>query len=42
MPFVQAERNGNPTGVADATVKLKGKDEIGTRLWWDTAGSNFP
>ncbi len=42
MPFVQAERNGNAAGVADATVKLKGKDEIGTRLWWDTGGSNFP
>ena len=41
MPFVNAERNGNPTGVADATVKLKGKDEIGTRLWWDTGGPNF-
>ncbi|MFT5884774.1 MAG: hypothetical protein ACI9IP_001231 [Arcticibacterium sp.] len=41
MPFVNAERNGNPEGVADATAKLKGPDEIGTRLWWDTGGSNF-
>ncbi|AWW00700.1 SusD/RagB family nutrient-binding outer membrane lipoprotein [Arcticibacterium luteifluviistationis] len=41
MPFVNNERNGNPEGVADATVKLKGPDEIGTRLWWDTGGSNF-
>lgn len=42
MPFVEAERNGNVQGVADATTKLGGKDEIGTRLWWDTGGSNFP
>ena len=42
MPFVNAERNGNAEGVADATAKLGGPDEIGTRLWWDTGGSNFP
>ena len=41
MPFTTNERNGNKEGVADATVKLKGKDEIGTRLWWDTGGPNF-
>jgi hypothetical protein len=41
MPFVQAEREGNPAGVADATSKLGGPDEIGTRLWWDTGGPNF-
>ena len=41
MPFVQAEREGNAIGVADATVKLGGPDEIGTRLWWDTGGPNF-
>lgn len=41
MPFIQNERTGNPDGVADATEKLGGPDEIGTRLWWDTGGSNF-
>jgi hypothetical protein len=41
MPFVTAERNNNPAGVADATSKLEGPDEIGTRLWWDTGGPNF-
>lgn len=41
MPFVQTEREGNAAGVADATSKLGGPDEIGTRLWWDTGGPNF-
>jgi hypothetical protein len=41
MPFVNGERNNNPQGVADATQKLGGPDEIGTRLWWDTGGPNF-
>jgi hypothetical protein len=41
MPFVNGERNNNPQGVADATAKLGGPDEIGTRLWWDTGGPNF-
>jgi hypothetical protein len=41
MPFVNAERNNNAAGVADATSKLGGPDEIGTRLWWDTGGPNF-
>jgi hypothetical protein len=41
MPFIQSERNNNPGGVADATEKLGGPDEIGTRLWWDTGGPNF-
>jgi hypothetical protein len=41
MPFIEAERNNNPEGVADATSKLGGADEIGTRLWWDTGGPNF-
>ncbi len=41
-PFPQKETDNNPTGVADATSKLSnGKNEIGTRLWWDTGGSNF-
>lgn len=41
MPFVNGERTNNPAGVADATQKLGGPDEIGTRLWWDTGGPNF-
>jgi hypothetical protein len=41
MPFINSERNNNPAGVADATAKLGGPDEIGTRLWWDTGGPNF-
>jgi hypothetical protein len=42
MPFVDTERTGNPEGVADAKAKLSnGKDEIGTRLWWDTGSNNF-
>src|SRR5690606_29028949 len=42
MPFIDNERNNNPAGVADATTKRGGPDEIGTRLWWDTGGPNFP
>jgi len=41
MPFLNSERDNNPEGVADATKKLGGPDEIGTRLWWDTGGPNF-
>ncbi|MCL6265449.1 SusD/RagB family nutrient-binding outer membrane lipoprotein [Flagellimonas myxillae] len=41
MTFINSERENNPTGVADATAKLGGPDEIGTRLWWDTGGPNF-
>ncbi len=41
MPFPNSERDDNPTGVADATSKLGGPDEIGTHLWWDTGGANF-
>lgn len=41
MPFINSERNNNAAGVADATQKLGGPDEIGTRLWWDTGGPNF-
>lgn len=41
MPFVQDERENNPQGVSDATKKLGGPDEIGTRLWWDIVGPNF-
>jgi hypothetical protein len=41
MPFINNERENNQEGVADATEKLGGPDEIGTRLWWDTGGANF-
>ncbi|MGN6437112.1 MAG: SusD/RagB family nutrient-binding outer membrane lipoprotein [Agriterribacter sp.] len=43
MPFVTAERNGNAAGVADAVTKMGAgaKDDIATRLWWDTGGPNF-
>ncbi|MHA7111221.1 SusD/RagB family nutrient-binding outer membrane lipoprotein [Sunxiuqinia elliptica] len=41
MPFVEAERTGNEEGIADATQKLGGADDISTRLWWDTGGPNF-
>jgi hypothetical protein len=38
MPFVNAERNGNTAAVADAVSKMGtgAKDDIATRLWWDT------
>ncbi len=43
MPFVPAERTGNTAAVTDAVTKMGtgAKDDIATRLWWDTGGSNF-
>jgi len=41
MPFVNAERTGNVAGIADATTKLGGPDNIATRLWFDTGKANF-
>jgi len=43
MPFIKAERDGNTAAVADAVLKMGtgAKDDIATRLWWDTGGSNF-
>ncbi len=44
MPFVTAERTGNTDAVADAVSKMGSgaKDDIATRLWWDTGvASNF-
>jgi hypothetical protein len=38
---MNAERTGNPDGVADAVTKMGDPDNIATRLWWDTGGSNF-
>lgn len=44
MPFINAERTGNTAGVTDAVSKMGtgAKDDIATRLWWDTGNpSNF-
>ena len=44
MPFVNAERTSNTAAVADAVTKMGtgAKDDIATRLWWDTGKvSNF-
>lgn len=43
MPFVNSERTGNSAAVADAVSKMGtgAKDDIATRLWWDTGGPNF-
>ncbi|MGN6437118.1 MAG: SusD/RagB family nutrient-binding outer membrane lipoprotein [Agriterribacter sp.] len=43
MPFLNSERTGNAAGVADAVSKMGtgAKDDIATRLWWDTGGPNF-
>jgi hypothetical protein len=43
-PFLNGERTGNAAGVADAVSKMGtgAKDDIATRLWWDTGvASNF-
>jgi len=41
IPFVDSELSTNATGVAGAVSLLNGADNGGTRLWWDTGGSNF-
>ena len=41
MPFVSSERTGNVAGVADATSKLGGPDNIATRLWFAPDKANF-
>ena len=43
MPFTTGERNGNAAAVAAAvaTMGAGAKDDIATRLWWDTGGPNF-
>lgn len=41
MPFVNAERTGNVAGIADATTKLGGPDNIATRLWFAPDKANF-
>ncbi|SFS36402.1 Susd and RagB outer membrane lipoprotein [Zhouia amylolytica] len=39
--FVDSEKNTNGANVDIATSYLKGPDNGGTRLWWDTGNSNF-
>lgn len=39
--YVQSEKDGNPSGLATGLTLLGGADHGGTRLWWDTTGSNF-
>ena len=39
--FVENEVNTNGANVATAVSYLGGPDNGGTRLWWDTGGSNF-
>ncbi|SDE45846.1 Susd and RagB outer membrane lipoprotein [Dyadobacter soli] len=43
MPFVNAERTGNTAAItaAVATMGAGAKDDIATRLWWDTGKANF-
>lgn len=42
MRFIPNERVNNPQGVGNAINTLSNKkDEIGTRLWWDTGTPNF-
>jgi len=43
MPFTNGERTGNTAAVNDAVTKMGtgAKDDIATRLWWDTGGPNF-
>lgn len=38
MPFTTGQRNNNTAGVTDAVTKMGtgAKDDIATRLWWDT------
>jgi hypothetical protein len=39
--FAQSEIDGNKAGYDSGVTKLGGPDNGGTRLWWDTTGSNF-
>lgn len=44
MPFINGERTGNTAAVTDAVTKMGAgaKDDIATRLWWDTGkAANF-
>jgi hypothetical protein len=39
--FIEDEINTNGENVSTAVGYLNGSDDGGTRLWWDTGGSNF-
>lgn len=41
IPFVDSEKSTNADNVQTATSFLKGPDNGGTRLWWDTGAPNF-
>ena len=41
LRFTRNERNSNEAEVIKARDFLKGPDNEGTRLWWDTGGANF-
>ena len=41
MVFPLNEVDSNPSGYQSDVNVLDGPDEISTRLWWDTGGSNF-
>jgi hypothetical protein len=41
IPFVDSEKSTNTDNVTKAVSLLKGSDNGGTRLWWDTGGPNF-
>ena len=41
IPFVDSEYSTNAANVQTAITLLKGPDNGGTRLWWDTGNSNF-
>ncbi|MGA0373691.1 MAG: SusD/RagB family nutrient-binding outer membrane lipoprotein, partial [Flavobacteriaceae bacterium] len=41
MVFPLNEVDSNPSGYQSGVNALDGPDEISTRLWWDTGGSNF-
>ncbi|OJU51880.1 MAG: hypothetical protein BGN96_07620 [Bacteroidales bacterium 45-6] len=41
VPYPDDEYLTNPDGIAGALGLLGGSDTGGTRLWWDTGGTNF-
>lgn len=41
LPYTVEEYNLNKAGVEGAAVKLGGKDNAATRLWWDVDKANF-
>lgn len=41
LPYPDSEYSSNADGVAGGITLLGGADTGGTRIWWDTGGSNF-